>query len=269
MLYNLRHNDRPYLLASLLLAVLAAFALWHLVGPLATLLAFLIAGLVFLTAILLHLHHTRQDEDEAQLRKMQALLTLHQLLEVRGPLPPMTGWASSPELAAALVGIIRRRCPGRVVELGSGASTVVMAYALEQYGSGNLISLDHDETYRQKTLGQLRAHGLRADVFHAPLRAVTVEGQEKTWYDLPAIEGPIDLLVVDGPPYETEPMARYPAVPALLDRLAEDAVVVLDDAYRDDEAAALERWKTLLKAEITVLESDKGIAILRRNVQSN
>ena len=50
------------------------------------------------------------------------------------------------------------------------------------------------------------------------------------------------VLFVDDPPGPTGPQARYPAIPVLSDRLADGAIVVLDDASRADEATIVERW---------------------------
>jgi hypothetical protein len=56
--------------------------------------------------------------------------------------------------------------------------------------------------------------------------------------DLPEI----DLLLVDGPPGSAGTQARYPALPVLSDRLADGAIVVLDDFSRADETTIVERW---------------------------
>ena len=55
----------------------------------------------------------------------------------------------------------------------------------------------------------------------------------------------IDLLLVDGPP-AVEPeieLSRYPALPALAERLAPDATVVLDDIDRRGELRTLDAWQ--------------------------
>jgi hypothetical protein len=90
-------------------------------------------------------------------------------------------------------------------------------------------------------------HGLEGSVSvrHAALVESPIGGHETPWYDLSALDdivGPIDLLIVDGPPQSVGALARYPAVPSLIDRLAAGALVILDDAQRDAEAEAVERW---------------------------
>ena len=76
---------------------------------------------------------------------------------------------------------------------------------------------------------------------------------------------PAGLLVVDGPPGTVRPMARYPALPVLLNRLAADATVVMDDARRPDEQAIAERWAAGLPGwRLEFRHTEKGAAILRR-----
>ena len=79
-----------------------------------------------------------------------------------------------------------------------------------------------------------------ATVIDAPL----VDG----WYDPAALgrlpKRGIDLLLVDGPPAGGPGIqaSRYRALPALADRLAPNAAVVLDDADREGERRVLDRW---------------------------
>ncbi len=54
---------------------------------------------------------------------------------------------------------------------------------------------------------------------------------------------PRDVLFIDGPPNTTGLLARYPALPMLMDRLSPGAVIVLDDAARMMEQAAIRRWR--------------------------
>jgi len=101
----------------------------------------------------------------------------------------------------------------------------------------------------------------------ALLRADAVVGDAAwPWYDLDAVpEGPFDLLLVDGPPASVGPEARYPAVPLLLDRLAKDALVVLDDTRRPDERAIGERWAAEFEGfALESLGHDHGTLVLRR-----
>ena len=51
------------------------------------------------------------------------------------------------------------------------------------------------------------------------------------------------MLVIDGPPLDTNALARYPAGPRLFSRLAPNGTAFLDDAARPDETQAVARWR--------------------------
>ena len=81
----------------------------------------------------------------------------------------------------------------------------------------------------------------------AAIAEVAVNNETRRWYDvsvLDGIEGTVDLLIVDGPPHKLQRLARYPALPLLIDRLAADAVVLVDDANRRDEREMVRRWQS-------------------------
>jgi predicted O-methyltransferase YrrM len=179
--------------------------------------------------------------------QVEAMGWLQQQLGLRHPLPPTRGWAASPDLLVDLVRLIDETRPERVLELGSGVSTVVMAARLRSTGRGTLTALEHDPAYAARTRVELELQGLGdvATVLEAPLARVRVGDAEWTWYDLPDdLPTGVGLLFVDGPPGTTGPLARYPALPVLADRLAPGATLVLDDADRTDEQEIARRWQS-------------------------
>jgi predicted O-methyltransferase YrrM len=193
-------------------------------------------------------HQVNHDAINLQRAQQRELEGLHQLFgdfTPRAPMPSSGQWALNPTDLLALLHLVERRRPAVVVELGSGTSTIWIAYALERLG-GRLISLDHERTYADRTRAMLHAHGLEAvaEVRDAPLRRITVQGTEFDWYDTDALDDVdgIDLLLVDGPPGSVGPMSRYPALEVLRGKLSPGATVVLDDISRDDEQETLRRW---------------------------
>jgi predicted O-methyltransferase YrrM len=175
-----------------------------------------------------------------------ALLNLFTLVRVEQEVPPPDGWALQAETLLAMVGHVLSERPTTVVECGSGTSTVWLAYALRQVGSGRLVALEHDEHYAEVTQQALVRNGLQdwADVRIAPLESVRAGGEEHKWYARAAWEDltKIDLVLVDGPPGHVANHARYPAFPSLAAALAPNATVVLDDVNRPQEQAVLDRW---------------------------
>jgi hypothetical protein len=163
--------------------------------------------------------------------------------------PAPTGWTMAPDLLRYLVEFIRQQRPERIVEIGSGLSSCWIALALKAFDvPGHLISLEHLPDYHQQTCAQLDVYGVRhlAEVRLAPLIETTVEEQVWQWYSSSAWQDldRCDLLIVDGPPGRTAPLARYPAVPLLESALSSAATVVLDDYNRPDEREIVARWRT-------------------------
>ncbi len=79
------------------------------------------------------------------------------------------------------------------------------------------------------------------------------------------IDDLIDLLLVDGPPAYVAGMglARYPALPVMLDRLAPGATLVLDDAERPGEQEVLRRWEDGTGLVFDRRADEAGVAVAR------
>jgi predicted O-methyltransferase YrrM len=177
-----------------------------------------------------------------------------------GPYAFDPAWALRPEgleLIERLVGEGRRT----VVECGSGLSTVTIARALDATPGGHLHTLEHIPAWADTTRAALAAEDL--DDLATVIDAQLVDG----WYDPAALvhlpERGIDLLLVDGPPAGEREIedSRYPALPALAERLAANAIVVLDDADRDGERRAFDRW--LAEFSLERLPGPRALAVAR------
>ncbi|MBR9989489.1 MAG: class I SAM-dependent methyltransferase [Gemmatimonadetes bacterium] len=195
---------------------------------------------------------------------------LRELINIRpllGDMPvPFGGWAMEPRLGALIVETMQRRRPRLMVECGSGSSTILTAEVLRRFGSGRLISLEHEPVFAEETRERLRERGLDAwaEVITAPLVDRDVDGTTHVWYDVDINEhfDEIDLLVVDGPPRRASPLARYPAVPILRTHFADGCIILLDDGNRPDERRTARIWTKLLGARARHYTSGKGAWIL-------
>src|SRR5262249_34784759 len=147
-------------------------------------------------------------------RQLEAFVSLLFTLQPSRPLPQTRGWAASPDLLTTITEVIFREKPGLVLEAGSGVSTLVIAYGLREVGAGKVVALEHDAHYAGRSQRLLAFHGLEdiATIVYAPLQGYEHQEQRWLWYDLAGVplEQPIDLLVIDGPPGEVQPLARYP-----------------------------------------------------------
>lgn len=209
------------------------------------------------------LYHQLRDQRETE--ELRALVNVRPLTR-RLPLD-LGGWAADPVFADEVVRRILRRSPRRIVECGSGWTTVLMAACLRELEAGRVLALEHDESYANRTRRLLSAAGCgeRAEVIDAPLEPYHLRGEERPWYSLDqadGIEAPIDFLVVDGPPESLAPAARYPAVPVLQSRLGEEYTVLLDDGFRKDEISIARAWGRILGLEPELLPGGRGVWLL-------
>ncbi|HKV89431.1 MAG TPA: class I SAM-dependent methyltransferase [Candidatus Dormibacteraeota bacterium] len=203
-------------------------------------------------------------------RQIESLFSIYSALSIVQPLPPMRGWGVSPDFASLVVSLIHEVKPDVIVEAGSGVSTLVAAYTLKKEGSGLIVSLDQDEKYAEITRANVNRHGLGdfASVRYAPLRRVMIGTRPWLWYDLDKVQDlkAIDMLIVDGPPGNIQRLARYPALPLLLDRLSDRAVIVLDDCFRHAEKEILARWlRDYPGLTHQVIGTEKVTVILRKS----
>lgn len=175
-----------------------------------------------------------------------ALSTLRDGMHGVSPLPRMTDFAMEPSGMLGVVELILAKPGAHVVELGSGSSSVLLGHAVRAC-QGRMTSIEHSDKYLAATARELNDHGLTAVVklVYAPL--ATAESEEGSpWYDrsvVARIEGPVDVLMVDGPPKATGPGARNPALAAFADRLSPGAWVIVDDADRPDERRMVAAWR--------------------------
>lgn len=172
-------------------------------------------------------------------------------------------WPISPDLGLKLIELILQRQPRVVIEFGSGTSTVLMAKALsysQRFISQSatalpLLSIEHDQFYLAQTARNLALQGLSewVNLSHCPL--IVWQGDTaKRYYDCAAMLAEfairageakgLVMALVDGPPGRTNAMARYPALPMLMDAFAGHKLLLLvDDANRADEQQMLALWQ--------------------------
>ena len=165
----------------------------------------------------------------------------------------------------------------RIVELGSGVSTVLLARLLTRQrprGGWRLAAVEHDAGWVQRVTDELDREGIgdHVAVLHAPLVPHALAEADLLWYDEAAMAAGldaalggelIDLLVVDGPPAYAAGygLARYPALPVLQHRLAPGATVVLDDVERPGEQEVVRRWESETDLSFQRLPEQAGVAV--------
>jgi len=193
------------------------------------------------------------------LKQIQCLDTLHLRLGLeRGELPPAAGWTALPDLLLELEKLARAESVEKVVECGSGLSTIVFAKVFSQKGRGLVYSLESDKQCAEDTREHLERLGLSswAKVIDAPLESQNFSNGKCSWYSSSSIgeieDDKIDLLFVDGPPVNTSELARYPALEVFSEKLKtekeQSSWLILDDGIREQEQKIAKKWAEELPA---------------------
>lgn len=175
----------------------------------------------------------------------EAIISINNLVKPIARFPPMSGRSVSSTALLYIYEILDNAKPELLMELGAGVSTLVLGYWASR-NNAKLISVENNEEYLRRVLSWVDEHKLQnsVDVLHSPLVNHDVSGQVFLWYEASIFEriSQVDFLFVDGPKGELQALSRYPAMPMLVEKLSDNAVVALDDAARNDEQKIVRLW---------------------------
>lgn len=146
-----------------------------------------------------------------------------------------------------LVGRHAASTRGPVLECGSGATTLLLG-AVTQRRQIPIVALEHNpdwHDYVSELLNFLGFDHVRLEL--APLIAY----DRFQWYQAPADRAstdaaPYQLVVCDGPPGKTQG-GRYGLLPVMGPQLAQDCMILLDDAHRNGEKQVVDHWRRHVK----------------------
>lgn len=208
---------------------------------------------------------SKHDVDNLYLQ-ISALLDVRELVGTNVFIGPLRGWAISPDaLAIVLRDIVARQDP-RVVEFGSGESTLSIAAVLRKIGSGSLLSFEHDPAHTHNMTGRLRDAGLLpfATVRTLPLRDYQVDGDrgQFTSYNMDGQDYDFDVALIDGPVCSVHgDKTRSIPLDWCAARLRMNCSIYLDDADRPPEKDLLQSLRKAYPMLIVeTLVAEKGLA---------
>ncbi|MBA17808.1 MAG: hypothetical protein CMN73_15890 [Sphingomonas sp.] len=156
-------------------------------------------------------------------------------------LPNLGSWKADTGFLHLIVDHIFEHRPENVVELGAGASSLIIARALQKAGNGLLTSCDQHADFVEATRKWLNENGVEADLKATPLGRPPGDWPG-IWYDHGPLPSQIDLLVIDGPPWTIHPYVRG-AAESLFDRIPVGGTILLDDGARPGERVIARRWR--------------------------
>lgn len=159
------------------------------------------------------------------------------------------GWAVDHDTLRYLLDRIRHAGVRRILEFGSGSSTVVLAGEVARRG-GQVLSVDESDHYARITEAQLAERGLdgHATVLRLPIAPVTACGLVTSCYSIgPEVGRRIrefapEFVLIDGPSSATG-ASRLGVAAQLVAVLGGRRVeFAMDDAWRDAELEIARHW---------------------------
>lgn len=185
-----------------------------------------------------------------------------------------SSWSIGEATFNELVETIRAiRQPSRIVEFGSGPSSVRLALA---FPDAEILALESDEQCYQETRS-LQAEFLsdgHLEVRYKPLKFHTYGSGRILSYEVDYFFGEekVDCVIVDGPPFYTL-RGREACLYQIYPKLDVGGVVFLDDYSRADEKTILNNWLSVYPESFSVhtLEVGHQVALVQklRSVEPN
>ncbi|NIK92528.1 class I SAM-dependent methyltransferase [Mangrovimonas sp. CR14] len=191
-------------------------------------------------------HHKKKSDDIYSMAVLQSLL-------IGYPYIPFNGGALRPFCITYILNEIVINQRQRVLEFGSGISTILMARLIKKNKlDAKIISIEHNEAWAETLKEYLDNEDLLkfVTIIRVDLKDVTTSKGTVNWYDFNVLtfalkEKKFDLVIIDGPPANTSKLqySRFPALEKLEDILTSDFCIVLDDVNRKGEQALVEFYK--------------------------
>lgn len=180
------------------------------------------------------------------------------------------GWAMSEEACRFVGTFVRWARPRRVLEFGSGFSSLVIASELARHGGGKLDSIDNSVRWSTTAREMAREHDLLGWVeFHLfPLGLRIDRSDPYVFYRIQRAfyegQSPYDLVIVDGPHHD---VGRDGALPESFARLRVGGHVIMDDCKSDHMKHTLAKWKMLFGRSIVCIDSieiGNGVGVIKK-----
>jgi hypothetical protein len=142
---------------------------------------------------------------------------------------------------------------GPILECGSGLSTILVGIVAQRRGISHSV-LEHIPEWAARVSSQLARYRVHSKIDCAPLR----DYEEFAWYDVPTglMSQDYALVICDGPPGSVKG-GRFGLLPIMRSRLAPSCVILLDDAYRQQERQIADQWKAMLGVPYEIVGSVK------------
>lgn len=132
----------------------------------------------------------------------------------------------------------------RILDVGAGQTSLLLDALKQKRGGAEIITLEHDAGWAARIASQVSHPVLRRDLVE-----MRVGGQATRMHDTSGIEGPFQLIIMDGPP-GTQRYSRLGLLhlmQTVMDR--RDFIAILDDVERGAERQTMQACRQWLRAD--------------------
>ncbi len=168
------------------------------------------------------------------------------------------GWSGTADYLAACVEYALMT-KGPILECGSGITTLALGIIGNRFGR-QVWTLEHNQEWGSAIDRYLKKYELSSvNLCTRPLK----DFGWGYWYDPPFESMPrFSLVVCDGPPGDTSG-GRYGLLPVMKDKLEPGAVILLDDAVRQQERNIAAQWAAELKTDFQIVGREHPYIVMR------
>ncbi len=159
-----------------------------------------------------------------------------------------------------------------IVEFGSGISTLVIAKLIkEDKMDCKFFSVEDNPDWIRFMKSNISKNSLEEYIklIYAPLEKTDLALENNSWYSIKVLDEhitsdlKIDLALVDGPSaWRPEiKLSRYTAIPYLINKLADNFSIYLDDSNRKGEQKIISLWKKKYNLNFNKINSKSSVCI--------
>ena len=159
-----------------------------------------------------------------------------------------------------------------IIEFGSGVSTLAISNLIKKNNlKCSFVSIEDNKEWFDYINSFLSRNDLQKDVkiIYAPLENNDLVLEDNLWYSMQALnngiskESKISLAIIDGPAAWKPKirLSRYPAIPYLINFLAEEYSIYLDDTNRKGEKEVFSLWHQKYNLKFEQINDTSAVCI--------
>ncbi|HUT82342.1 MAG TPA: hypothetical protein VMZ29_14165 [Candidatus Bathyarchaeia archaeon] len=185
-------------------------------------------------------------------KETQYLISLHYNMKAIGwddfPFFP-DGFAGNPSFLYLIFKILFQEKPQKILELGSGQSTLFTTRYIKENEDAELLILEDYKEWHDRFKTQIFMNE-RVRYIHSPLQEIKIKNRRLEWYSADFLSNQdvkYNLIIIDGPrgTYRYSRVGIVNHLPKIID--PENFMLVFDDSFRKGETDTIKLVKKILR----------------------